>query len=155
MKERNKATPAVYLILKQDDKVLLMRRQGSGYYDGWYSVPAGHVEIGELPLDTLIRETEEEIGIKLEKDNIKLVHVMYRTKSDETGDRIDYFFVVTQWKGEPTICEPHKCDDIQWFSLKALPKNIMHHVQEALQDIENGVPYSELGRDRTVKNPSE
>jgi len=154
MRDRNKAVPASYLILQQGNKILLMRRQGSGYYDGWYSVPAGHVEEGELLTDCLIRETKEELGIDLDKKDIRLVHTMYRTKHDETGDRADYFFLVTKWHGEPRICEPRKCDDIRWFSREALPENMMHHVREAVECVGKGVSYSELGRDRIPQNPS-
>lgn len=150
----NKAVPASYLILEKGDEILLMRRQGSGYYDGWYSVPAGHVEKGELPIDCLIRETKEEIGIDLIRDSIELAHTMYRTKHDKTGDRADYFFTATQWEGEPTICESHKCDDMKWFPLKRLPENMMHHVREAIEHIKNNKLYSELGLDHITKNPS-
>lgn len=153
-KERNIARPAVYIILRKDDEILLMRRQGSGYYDGWYSVPAGHVEAGELPLEALVREIKEELGITLNREHTHFAHAMYRTKHDETGDRADYFFVTTQWKGEPTIREPHKCDDVRWFPFDELPKNMMHHVREAIEYIQNNEFYSELGLDRIVKNPS-
>ena len=62
--KRNKAVPASYLVLKKDGKILLTRRQGSGYYDGWYGLPAGHVEAGELPTECLIREAKEEIDVE-------------------------------------------------------------------------------------------
>lgn len=151
MKERNKAVPAVYLVLQKGHDVLLMRRQGSGYYDGWYSIPAGHVEAGELPLDSVIRESEEELGIRMVKKDLKLVHTLYRTKSDESGDRADYFFVATQWGGEPSIREPKKCDDIKWFSLDGLPENTMHYVRDVLGYVRDGISYSEFGLDRIVK----
>lgn len=150
----NNAVPASYLILKKEDRILLMRRQGSRYYDGWYSVPAGHVEKGELPMDCLLRETKEEIGIELNRSSIRFAHAMYRTKHDETGDRVDYFFITTKWKGEPIIQEPNKCDDLRWFPINELPENLMHHVRDAIKYIENNIPYSELGLDRIVKNPS-
>lgn len=153
-KERNKAVPAAYLILKKDDEILLMRRQGSGYYDGWYSVPAGHVEAGELPLGALVREVTEELGITVDPKDAQLAHTMYRTKHDKTGDRVDVFFVVKKWSGEIVNNEPHKCDDIRWFSLNELPENMMHHVRDAIRSIENGVHYSELGLDRVAQNPS-
>ena len=153
-KERNNAVPASYLILRKGKEILFMRRKGSGYYDGWYSVPAGHVEAGELPVDALLRETKEELGITLDKNDARLVHTMYRTKHDETGDRADLFFKVAKWAGEITNAEPHKCDDIKWFSIHALPENMMHHVREAIENIEKGVVYSELGLDHIVLNPS-
>ena len=144
-KERNKAVPAVYLFLRKGNEILLMRRQGSGYYDSWYSIPAGHVEAGELPLEGLVRETAEELGIVIDPKDAKLVHTMYRTKHDETGDRADLFFLSTKWSGEIKIMEPNKCDDIKWFPINALPKNVMHHVKEALIHSEKGIPYSEFG----------
>jgi len=153
-KERNKAVPAVYLILEKGDEILLMRRQNSGYYEGWYSVPAGHVEAGELPLDALLREVKEELGIELNKSKIRLVHSMYRTKHDETGDRMDLFFVATRWSGELVNGEPHKCSDIRWFPVAALPEHTVHHVREAVANVEDGVTYSELGLNRIAQNPS-
>ncbi len=153
-KERKKAIPAVYLLLRRGDEILLMRRQGSGYYDGWYSAPAGHVEAGELPLDGLARETKEELGIVINPQDARLVHTMYRTKHDETGDRIDLFFVVEKWSGEITNAEPHKCEDIKWFSIKNLPEKTMHHVRDVIQNIENGINYSELDLAHIALNPS-
>lgn len=131
-----------------------MRRQGSGYYDGWYSVPAGHVEAGELPLGGLMREVLEELGIAIDPKDARLVHTMYRTKHDETGDRVDLFFEVTKWSGEIMNQEPHKCDDIRWFPVSALPENMMHHVKHAIQNIEREVQYSELDLEHIVLNPS-
>lgn len=155
MKERNKATPAVYLILRRGDELLLMRRQGSGYYDGWYSVPAGHLDAGELPTECLIRETQEELGIQLHAPDLKLEHVMYRTKHDDTGDRLDIFFSTKVWTGQPTIQEPHKCDDVRWFPLNALPEQMMHHVRCALKFIAEGKIFSQLSRAEieTLQNP--
>lgn len=144
MKERNKATPAVYLILQKADKVLLMRRQGSGYYDGWYSLPAGHVDAGELPIQSLIRETKEEIGVIVDAQDLKLINTTYRTKSDETGDRADYFFRVDKWSGEPQICEPGKCDELRWCPINTLPEKTIYYIRKILEDVQKGITYSEF-----------
>ncbi len=73
---------------------------------------------------------------------------------DATGDRADYFFEVDTWSGEVSNPEPHKCAEVRFFPLDALPENLMHHVRDALDDIARGVVYSELGPERTVKNPT-
>ena len=151
MQERNKAVPASYLILKKGNEVLLQRRKGSGYYDGWYSVPSGHVEEGELPIDCLIREMKEEIGIDLEKERVSLAHLMYRVKHNPTGDRMDYFFVANEWQGEPRICEPDKCDDLSWFPVSELPENIIYYIKAAIEYAENGEIYSEWDINRLKK----
>lgn len=131
-----------------------MLRKNTGYYDGWYVVPSGHVEAGELPIDAMVRETKEEIGIDLERSSIRAAHTMYRTRSDETGDRADFFFEVTDWQGEPTNVEPDKCEHLRWFSVQSLPENMMHHVKEAIGHIQNGIVYSEVGADRVMRNPN-
>jgi len=38
---------AVHLFLLQDNKILLSKRYNTGYEDGNWNVPAGHVEEGE------------------------------------------------------------------------------------------------------------
>ncbi len=128
-----------------------MLRQNSGYYDGWYTVPAGHVEEGELPMEAMIREAKEEIGINLAHEDLHAVHAMYRTAHDATGDRVDYFFEATTWSGEPTNAEPHKCVELRWCSVSALPEKMMHHVKDALMDIQHGVNYSEIGKDKIIR----
>lgn len=154
MKERNKAVPSSYLILLEDGKVLLGRRVNTGYYDGWYSVPAGHVEAGELPTAGLVREVKEEIGITIDPKDAKLVHTMYRAKHDVTGQRVDFFFLVQEWSGEITNTEPSKCDDLRWFSLKGLPENMMHHVRLALEYYQQGLDYSEVPFNLEFVNPT-
>ena len=154
-KERNKTVPAVYLILRKGEEILLMRRQGSGYYDGWYSVPAGHVEAGELPLQALAREAFEELRISIDPKDVCLIHTMYRVKHDETGNRTDLFFETAKWSGEITCGEPHKCDDIKWFSIKALPENMMRHVRSAIRNAEKGIQYSELDLEHISPNPNQ
>ena len=155
MKNRNRAVPASYLILEQAGKILLGLRQNTGYYDGWYSVPAGHIEAGELPIAGLIRETKEEIGIDIKPEDVKLVHTMYRTKHDETGDRADYFFTASKYTGVIENREPEKCVKLEWFKINKLPDNMMmHHVRHAIDLYQKGVSYSELAFNEKFLNPN-
>ena len=53
----------VHVLLERGARVLLMRRAGTGFFDGLFSLPGGHVEPGESVRDTAVREMrEEEIG---------------------------------------------------------------------------------------------
>lgn len=40
-KERFKVCCAVYMIVRQDNKILFLKRQNTGYMDGYYALPAG------------------------------------------------------------------------------------------------------------------
>lgn len=151
MKIRNKTTPAVYLFLEKDGQVLLGRRRNTGYLDGYYQVPAGHVEEGELPTEALIREAKEEVGIDLTNNDIELAHVSYRPKHDETGDRVDFFFKAKKWSGEVTNVEPDKCDDLNWFPFIALPEKMPLHVRRGIHAILTGIFFEEINLESLKK----
>ena len=138
MTERLKLKIAVYAVLVQGDTVLLTRRFGTGWQDGNYSLPAGHLEAEETLVDAVAREAKEEIGVVLDTDSIQLVHTMHRQHL-----YIDFFFTA-DWKGEPQNLEVDKCDDIRWFSFDGLPANMVPSVRYGLNAIRTKKPFSEL-----------
>jgi len=145
MSERNIAVPAAYVILERDGKILLARRFQTGFQDGNYGLPSGHIDEGELPVETMIREAKEEVGIDLNEDDLEFVHVTYELPHDETGNRVDFYFKAKNWSGEPQIMEPHKCDELLWVSLDQLPENVIPKVRLALESIRDGQPFAEVG----------
>lgn len=140
---RHQVIPAVHLFLIKDEKVLLLRRYNTGYEDGNYSVPAGHIDLGEHAVLAMIREAKEEIDIDLDESQLEMSHVMNRLSDGE--ERIDFFFVVRDWQGEPIINEKNKCDQLKWFSIDNLPENTIPYIQVALENINKKVVYSYLG----------
>lgn len=147
MATRDPAVPAVYLILRKEGKILLASRVNTGYEDGMFQVPAGHVDAGELPQEAMVREAKEEIGIIVKPEDLEFVHISYRPKCDPTGARVDLFFSVSEYEGEPTIMEPHKCDELRWVFPRELPENMSPHVQSAIEHVEKGTGYSEITLD--------
>lgn len=142
MHQRFTLLTAVHLFLIQDNKILLARRFNTGYEDGKYSVPAGHVD-GDEPITlAMSREAKEEVGIEIAPNNLQVIHVMHR-KSDQ--ERVDFFLTATQWSGEPTVMEKDKCDDIQWFELNNLPENIIPYVKFAIEQYQSRNHFSEFG----------
>ncbi len=145
-KERNKNIPASYLVLIKDNKILLLRRFNTGYEDGNYSLIAGHVDKGETFTQCVVREAEEEAGVILKPENLKVAHVMHRDSGlAEDNERIDVFFTAENWDGEIKNKEPNKCDDLSWFDFNNLPSNIIPYVKQAIDCIKNKVFYSEHG----------
>jgi len=132
----------VHLFFLRNDQVLLSRRYNTGYEDGKYSVPAGHVELGESLLQTARREAWEETGVRLLPQDIQWVHVMQR-KEEEA--RVDFFAIVDTWQGEIRNMEPDKCDDLRWCSFDELPENTIPYVRQALKHYRNGVTFSLFG----------
>ena len=144
MKERHKIICAAYLFLIKNKKILLLRRFNTGYEDGNYSVPAGHVDKGESVATCLIREAKEEIGIEVKKRDINLVHVMHRNSTDDNDERLDFFFACNGWSGDVANIEPEKCDELKWFALNALPPNVIPYIKQAIESTQKKITYSEL-----------
>ncbi|PID31666.1 NUDIX hydrolase, partial [Candidatus Saccharibacteria bacterium] len=119
-KDRHLTRSAIYLILQQGDKTLCIRRHNTGYRDGEYTLPAGHVEADETFTETCIREAKEEICVIIKETDLKLVHVMQRYEEDVYVT--DYYFMVRQWEGEPVIGEPDRADDIAWLAPEGVAK---------------------------------
>ncbi len=143
-KERTTAVPAVYLFLLQDGKILLTRRANTGYQDGNWNVPSGHIEGSELPSEAAVRETFEEVGVAVTAENLDLVHLSYRPKHDHTGNRVDFFFRAVRWEGDPQNLEPEKCDAMGWFSISSLPENMTPHVREAINSFLDGIQFGQF-----------
>ena len=136
--------PAVYLFLEKEGKFLLIRRANTGYQDGNYQTPAGHVEEQETLREAAVREAKEEIGIDLSPEDLEFVHAAYRMHPDKTGYRIDIFFKTSKWQGEATNMEPEKCDDLLWTTQEELPENTVELIRTALEHIKKGSYLSEF-----------
>lgn len=137
--------PASYLVLLRDSNILLLRRSNTGFWDGSYSLPAGHVESRESFSNAMVREAKEEIGVTLAPEDLRVAHVMHRKSDTDGSERVDAFFVVEKWEGEIVNMEPEKCDDLSWFSPDELPENIIPYIRHVLECIERKVFYSEYG----------
>ncbi|MFG3438493.1 NUDIX domain-containing protein [Nonomuraea sp. NPDC047897] len=118
-------------------EVLLGRRAGTGYGDGLWHLPSGHLEAGESVIGAAVRETREETGVALDPDDLTFVHVMHRAP-----ERIGLFFAATRWRGEPYNAEPHKCSELGWWPLDRLPHDMVGYPEEALSHIRDGVPFA-------------
>lgn len=145
-KERFKIEPYVVVILRKNDKILLLRRYQTGFGDGFYGCAGGGVDGKESVTYAVIREAHEELGIKIKKEDLKMAHVLHGLH-DHGREAIGFFIEAIAWEGEPCNMEPHKCDHIEWFALDDLPKNTLPHLKHVLKMIKNGVFYSEFGWD--------
>jgi 8-oxo-dGTP diphosphatase len=64
--KRPAVIPTVYLVLVEGDRVLLSRRFNTGFMDGMYGFPAGHLRDDEERLsEAVVREAMEEIGVEI------------------------------------------------------------------------------------------
>lgn len=144
MKERYKSPIAVYIILRDCNKrILLMRRKNTGFHDGLWSLPSGHVEKNESIQTAIIREAKEEINIRIIKKNLKLKYIIHRKSTIDTY--IDCFFECNIWKNNIKNNEPQKCSDIMWAKIEELPINIVPYVKNAILSQNKEIIFSTIG----------
>lgn len=141
---RSRFPVTVHLLFFRGDQILIARRQNTGYRDGEYSVPAGHLDGGETVIAAGIREAQEEVGLELRASDLEFIGVMHRLEDDE---RVDFFLRVRKWSGEPVNTEPDKCDDLRWVDTASLPHNTVPYVRRAIGNHLNNRLFDEFGWD--------
>jgi len=91
--DSKKVKVAAGVIIQYGDKVLMCKRAENKVYGGQWSIPLGHVENNESPINGCIREVFEETNIKLSgdvklidiitKDNGTIIYVYYKDSGKE------------------------------------------------------------------------
>ena len=141
MEDRYKSMIVVDLMLtrknKEKDEVLLALRKNTGYNDGKFELPGGHIEAEEDLIQAMIREAKEELGIRLKREDLKIAHILHRYKAN----RINFIVSACKYEGALKIGEPDKCEKLEWFDLKNLPDSIEEKTKNVLKEIEKGFLY--------------
>lgn len=141
MGERYKLPISVQLLVEKDNKILLLKRQNTGYEDGKYSLPGGHIEPNEEVRKAVIREAKEEIGIDINMEDVKFYKVLNR-KISNNGEYVDFIFKTNTWEGNIINKEEDKCEEIIWADKDNLPENILAFIPTLLKDKSSYLPYN-------------
>lgn len=104
---------AVRCYLIKDNKVVATKYKQGNIKEGYYDIPGGKIEEGEIPTQTAIREMKEETGITVK--NLKYKGIM----TVEYPDRKFVFdtFVASEYEGEAQEFEENTSE---WINIKEL-----------------------------------
>lgn len=104
---------AVRCYLIKDNKVVVTRYKQGNRKEGYYDIPGGKIEDGEIPTQTAIREMKEETGITVK--NLKYKGSM----TVEYPDRKFMFdtFITNEYEEEP---QEFKENTSEWIDIKEL-----------------------------------
>ena len=121
------------LIFNEKKEILLMKRgKKSKNNVGYWAKPGGSIEFGETAVAMIKREIKEEINIELDIWG-ELPHTDHIIKKeDQCWMAIN--FLANYKKGKIKNMEPDKCDELRWFSLNKLPKNLAQPTKESLKN---------------------
>jgi len=113
------------VIVKCGNEVLLCKRNATGTLPGQWSVPCGHLEKNEHPIDGIHREFEEETNYTLDND-LKLVGFVKRYNRDgsEIKGLMYVFLMETDEKINPDLenaIDGDEHSECGYFDLENLP----------------------------------
>lgn len=87
---RHKHSTSVFVALMRDEEVCLLRRKGTGWLDGSFSLPAGGLDAGETIADAACREVLEEVGVQIASASMRYAHALHSLT--EGMDWVGHFF---------------------------------------------------------------
>ena len=138
---------AVYVIIRDGDKILMLKRVGP-WKPGQYVPPSGHVEAKETLRQAAAREVMEEVGLTVLPKDLSFKFVTHRHPgSDEVDDReyLDFYFEASKYLGEARNMEPEKHSKMVWMTKEDTALYpVVDYTKEALGLIDEGHTYGEF-----------
>lgn len=110
---------AVGAIIIQDNKVLLVKRNREPHLGKWV-FPAGFVDYGEHPEETLVREVQEETGLKVVK--YELIDILQNPDDPRATGHYGIFYKVTETEGTISNSDESENQSVNWFNMGELPE---------------------------------
>src|SRR3990167_7174705 len=128
-KHELKLTVAVSTLLVKGNKVFLVRRANTGWEDGKFNLPGGHLNGKETAREAAAREVFEETGARVSIEDLRFFNISHLITNSE---RVHIYFYAEKWEGEPTNYEKSKADSAGWFDLNNLPENLGDVFKDAI-----------------------
>ena len=110
------------LLVKHGTLLLGKRSPQRALAPNVWDVLGGHVEPGESAEAALVRELDEELGIKA--THMTLLEVL---DDPHPFDGVFWLYLVETWEGDPHNRCPEEHTEIRWFSLKEIEQIPLAH----------------------------
>lgn len=119
----------VAALIRRDGKILMGRRMGKNGQGTW-SPPGGHLDNGETPEETAVRETLEETGLVV--TGARFVAFTNDLFPDEPGKHYLTLWMVVDWQsGEPV--PSNEMTDFIWVTFNELPRPMFLSLEHLLE----------------------
>ncbi len=105
-----------------DGRWLMHRRPEGKHHAGLWEFPGGKVESFEMPVQSLVRELAEELGIRCRAEDCEPAFFAESEGREEGRQLVILLYTLAAWEGEPRALEGGA---VAWFSpaeALALPK---------------------------------
>ncbi|MCD9509438.1 nucleotide triphosphate diphosphatase NUDT15 [Photobacterium phosphoreum] len=119
------------IIVNQQGQILIGKRKNS--HAPYYSIPGGHMELGETFSQCAIREVEEETGLTIYKPQVIAVTNNLSTYHESGKHYISVALLTTEFSGELTLKEPNKCEGWLWVDPTQVPSPQFDASEQSIQ----------------------
>lgn len=136
---------ACYAIIENSKwEILFQKRANTGFRDGCFQMPAGHIEWEETMKECLIREMKEELNIDILEINLEIEHISHRVcKWERTY--FDVYLSVKKYTWIPKIAEPDKCSELKFIDINNIRrKELFWYDVDVIKMIEKWEKFSEI-----------
>ncbi len=108
------------IIKNPEGQILIGKRKGS--HSPYYSIPGGHLEMGETFEQAAIKEVQEETGLIISSPRVICITSNLDTYQTEGKHYISVTLIADKFEGVPVVLGPDKCESWQWVDPKVLPQ---------------------------------
>ena len=124
------AKPCACALVVQDGRVLLVRRAIEPFY-GYWDIPGGFLEADEHPAAGVVREIEEETGLRIRLTALLGIYIdTYGAESEYT---LNIHYLAKVVSGEPRPASD--VSELAWFAPHEQPSDLAFHSDyQALED---------------------
>lgn len=132
MPEQHKpsANVGVSVLIQKGDRILLEKR-AHAHGAGTWGPPSGHIDYGETPEQTAMRETQEETGVSI--NDLKFRCVTNDIFEKDQKHYITLWFQAAYVAGEAKLKAPDEESEVGWFALDALPQPLFLPLQHLIE----------------------
>lgn len=128
----NKRFDIVGCFIEHDGKFLLLHRHSHKANGDKWGLPAGKMDPGEEQKQGVLREVEEETGLKLPAESVDYFDSLYVRDGDFD---IEWHMFSTKLNNLPLVqTSPHEHSEFKWVSpTEALQMNLIHDLPESIK----------------------
>ena len=124
-------------VIEAQGKIILLQRKNSSIQGNKWGIPSGKIENKEDPLSAIQREIEEETGIKINKDKIKLIK-KYKARHSPGYDFIyNLFYTKIKKINKLKLDEDENINSILISPIEALNMPLVEGTNECIKNLYN------------------
>ena len=111
------------LIINSENRILLVKSHK--WMNGKYSVPGGHVEIGESFEEAIIREVKEETGLDIVPKRLFMIQECVHPKEFFKKKHFIFFDYICQTENIKVQLDERELQEYNWFKIEDIKEDYL------------------------------